>query len=402
MTDSQTRMAKQKKHDCLEDMGAFSKMWKDFPILYDESARNKLFSQDYGAALEQLNKSYLAIAEGLNLTVAEVKACRIKYRDSVTKAVKQYGDDLRNGTSTMPTAAATKLSVFNWLLPFSCHYDAAIMADKPLDQYLEHTLHGHANRLECNKQDCTEVCATLSRVSTYLCDVAKPWKLVLEVIKLNWDVLATATLKDGLSFLHGYTAMTVFEDESVSCECWESFCLDELHCTVSDWLSHNIDPTFKWAEAGMHHFSLHVTVSTPVCEGKMSVIRRADAMALALNRCGTAAREARFAVDKAQNSETLFNKSFCYGYALSGCGGSVTAAESAKATETKSATLHVLMDDIVVVIEKVMQLEAACAKLCAAPMCVVSYKPSLLRSLEAVRANLKLYSSQFWNLPKCP
>ncbi len=241
VTDSQTRMAKQKKHDCLEDMSTFSELWKDFPILYDESVRNKLFSQDYAAALEQLNKSYMAIAEGLNLTVAEVKVSCIKYRDSVTKAVKQYGDDLRNGTSNMPTAAATKLSVFNWLLPFSCHYDAGIMAGKPLDQYVEHILHGHANRLERNKQDSTEVRATLSRVSMYLRDAAKPCTLLVEVIKLNWDVLATAMLKDGLLFLHGYTPMTVFEDESVSCECWESFCVTDLHSTVSDWLSHNID-----------------------------------------------------------------------------------------------------------------------------------------------------------------
>ncbi len=150
----------------------------------------------------------------------------------------------------------------------------------------------------------------------------------------------------------------------------------------------------------MHHFSHHVTVSTSVCEGKTSVVKRADAMALALNRSASASREARLAVDKACSSEALFNKSFCYSYALSGCGGSVTATDLAKAEGNQSATLHILMDDIVLVIQKVMQLEAARDKLCAAPVHVVSYKPSLLRSLEAVRANLKLYSSQFWNLPK--
>lgn len=130
-------MAKQKRHDSLHEMTDFSRIWKEFPVLYDDNARNKLFAQDFAAGLAHLNKYYMEMSQKLKLTVAEVKARRVKYRDAVTKAVKQYSQDLRNDTSTMPTAAATKLSVFNWLLPFSCHYDPSMMDGKHLDQYLE-------------------------------------------------------------------------------------------------------------------------------------------------------------------------------------------------------------------------------------------------------------------------
>ncbi len=193
-------MAKQKHHDCLQEMTEFSRVWQTFPLLYDEEERNKLFALDYSSAVTKMKKSYEDMAVSLNLSVEQVKACRVKYRDGVTKAVKQYAKDLCTGRSDSPTAAATKLSVFYWLMPFSCHYDASTMADQNLDQYIERIIRGHANRLDRHKLDSSDVCDTLSCVSTYLRDAGKPQTLVLSMEKLNWNLLPTIALQNGVLF----------------------------------------------------------------------------------------------------------------------------------------------------------------------------------------------------------
>ncbi len=190
-------------------MADFSRVWQKYPVLYDEEARNKLFASDYTAVLAHMNKCYEDMAAALHLTVAEVKAHRLKYRDSVTKTVKQYAQDLHKGTCDMPTTAATKLSVFNWLMPFSCHYDTSAMEGKHLDQYIEHILCGQANRLERNKVDASEVQSALAWVSTYMHDVGKPHSLVLTVQKLEWHLLPSVALENGVMFLHGYSPMSV-------------------------------------------------------------------------------------------------------------------------------------------------------------------------------------------------
>ena len=393
-------MAKAKRHDCLQEMTEFSRVWKEYVVLYDKDAWNKLFSQDFAAGLVHLNKCYMDMSHALNLTVPEVKAHRVKYRDAVTKAVKQYSNDLRNNTTSLPTAAATKLSVFNWLLPYSCHYDPTLMDGQNLDQYVECILRGHANHLDHNKVDSTEVQSVLASVSTYLRDAGKPWHLIISSKKLQWNMLPSIAMQNRVCFLHDYMPMTVFEDESASCEFIDSFCIAELPCSVSDWLLRNIDPMFDWVKAGMYHFSHHVTQCLPPCDGKLAIVKHADAMALALNRAAAASREACLAVDKARNSKTLCVKSFCYSYTLAGCGTSVVKSDTAQAAQGETVRLRLLMDDIFVVIQKVLNLEAARDTVCVAPVRIVMYKPSLLRLLEAVREKSKLYSSQFWNLPK--
>ncbi len=390
-------MATQKQHDCLNEMAEFSRVWQK----YDEQARNKLFAADFTGALVHMKKCYEDMAAALHLTVAEVKARCLKYRDSVTKAVKQYAQDLHKGTCDLPTAAATKLSIFNWLMPFSCHYNASTMEGKNLDQYIESILRGQANCLERHKVDASEVRSALAKVSTYLRDAGKPRTLVLTVQKLDWHLLPTIALDNGVIFRHGYSPMSVFSDESESCEYWESFSLSDLPVTVSSWLSRNIDPTFDWHKAGMVHFSTHVKVHGQPREGKNATVKRSDTMAVALNRCASASREARIAMDKAHSKEERCLRSVCYSIALAGCGTSVKTTDAAAAVDMQTVTVRLLMQDVLEVMRKVLHLESMHDKFMTEHSRVVSYTPSLLRSLQAVRVNSKIYSSQFWNLPKC-
>lgn len=381
-------------------MTDFSCVWQTYPILYDEDKRNKLFSSDYNGALAHMKQCYEDMASALHLTVEEVKARHVKYRDSVTKAVKQYADDLRQGTCAVPTAAVTKLSVFHWLLPFSTHYDAAIMEGQNLDQYVERILRGHANKLDRYKVDSTDVRDTLSKVSCYLRDAGKPRKLVLTADKLHWSQLPCLAVEHRVTFLHGYSPMTVFLDESECCVWWDTVSVSDLPFSVSSWLSRNIDPTFNWHQAGMEHFSIHVTVSVHPADGKNAVVKRSDATALALNWAAAACKEARLTIDKARSHENLYVKSFCYRYAVACCGGSMPASEAAHAAQMETATLRLLMDDVLVVMQKVLHLEEACDKVSQTPARSVTYNPLLFRALQAAWSKSKIYSSQFWNLPK--
>ncbi len=317
------------------------------------------------------------MSAALELTVAEVKGRRIKYRDAVTKAVKQYAQDLRQGTSDMPTAAATKLSIFHWLLPFSCHYDASIMHGKHLDQYLECILHGQATRLERNKEDSTEVRSALAHVSTSLRDVGKPWTLLVHVPEL-WSTMASVSLQTDITFLHGYSLMTAFQDEQDSCVYWSSYSVSELAFSVSSWLSCNIDPTFDWKKAGMVHFCTHVKVCVHPAEGKSPTVKRSDAMAVALNRSAGVCRDARLAMDKARSDEVLYSNSFCHSYALAGLGTSVSQSDTQQVSSLQSATLCLIMDDVVAVIEKCLHLEAMRANMRQVPSRRVLYNPSHL------------------------
>lgn len=176
--------------------------------------------------------------------------------------------------------------------------------------------------------------------------------------------------------------------------------VSELPCSVSCWLSRNIDPTFNWHKAGMEHFSCHVTVSEYPRDGKCAVAKRADAMAIVLNRTAGCAREARIAMDKAHSREKACTKSFCYAFALAGCGASVKAKDAQNAEQAQTDSVQLLMDDVLVVMEKVLQLERMRAKLKEIPPRKVTYNPSLMNDLCAARAHSKIYSSQFWNLPK--
>ncbi len=366
VNDEMLNKEKQKKHDSLKDMTDFSRVWEKHPVLYDDAEHNKLFTSNYGGAVAHMNKCYEDMSAALQLSVAEVKACRTKYQDAVTKAVKQYAQDLREGTSNMPTAAATKLSVFNWLLPFSCHYDATLMEGKNLDQYVERILHSEANHLDRNREDLTAVRSTLMHISTHLRNIGKPQTLVVSVPKL-WSSMASVSLQTDITFLHGYSEMTAFQDKQDSCVYWSSFIVSELPFSVSCWLSHNIDPTFDWKKAGMVHFSTHVTVCVHPTEGKSPTLKRSDAMALALNRSAGVCRDARLAVDKACSHEQLYTKSFCHGYALAGFGTSVSESDEQQVSSLQSAALHLVMDDVVSVIKKCLCLESLRAKMTQVP-----------------------------------
>ncbi len=230
--------------------------------------------------------------------------------------MKQYAEDLKKETCEMPTAAVTKLSVFNWLLPFCCHYDPSTMDGKNLDQYIERILRGHANHLEQHKLDLSEVRSTLSRVSTYLRDIGKPKQLVLSVPKLKWELLPSILLQYNVTFLHGYSQMIVFEDKSSSCVSWDTFSVVELLSTVSAWLSRNIDPTFNWAQAGMSHFSQHVNITMPPQEGKHPIAKHADAMSIALNRAASAGKQVHAAIKRAHVCEQEYCNSIVYGFGM--------------------------------------------------------------------------------------
>ncbi len=160
-------MAKQKRHDALSEMTDFSRKWQKYPVLYDEKERNQMFAEDYKGTIQHIKQCYQDMATALNLSVADVKARHVKYRDSVTKGVKQYSEDLQKGTCDLPTAAATKLSVFNWLIKFSCHYDASTMDGKNLDQYVEKILRGHANRQETQSGHIGSALHSCTRVNIF-------------------------------------------------------------------------------------------------------------------------------------------------------------------------------------------------------------------------------------------
>ncbi len=360
----ETSIEKQKQHDSLGEMTAFSHVWQNFAVLYDDEERNWMFKADYKHAVEHIKKCYEDMAAELNISVTEVKAQCTKYRDGFTKAVKQYAEDLKKEMCDMPTAAATKLSVFNWLLPFCCHYDPSTMDGKNLDQYIERILRGHANRLDRHKIDSSDVHSTLSHVSMYLCDAGKPKQLVLSVPKLNWELLSSISLQYNVTFLHGYSDMIVFEDESLSCVSWDTFSVLELPSIVSAWLSRNIDPTFNWAQAGMAHFGQHVNITLPPQEGKRPIAKCADAMSVALGRAASAGKQARAAMERACAHEQEYCDSIVYGLACARL-GSMSQKESFDCAKHQVDNLHLFLTDIGHLITRILHLEVMHDSVCS-------------------------------------
>ena len=359
-----------------------------------------MFKADYKSAVIHMNKCYDTMSKELALTVLEVKARRVKYWDGFTKAVKQYAEDLEKGTCELPTAAATKLSVFNWLLPFCCHYNTSVMDGQHLDHYIEKILCGHANRLDRNKLDSSKVRQTLSSVSTYLRDVGKPRRLVLSVPKLDFYFLQCVAMEYSVTFLHSYLPMTVFKDDSAACVPWETFSVSDIPSTVSSWPSCNIDPTFDWAKAGMKHFCEHVVITLPPLPGKLAVVKRPDAMAVALNRAANASKQARLAIDKAHTKQCGYSDSIVYGFGLAAYGNMITVNDALQCAHQQGVMLCLFLTDIASVVQSILHLEKMRARVSELPAHVVRYDVSLLHSLKAAQAHSKLFSSQFWNLPK--
>lgn len=109
---------KKKQHDTIDAMMLFSKNWERFPVLYNEKVCNALFATDWKNANTVLQRCYAELAADVVLSVSEVKARHVKYHDAVTKAVKQYGDDLKNGTTQCPSPAALKMVMFFLVVAF--------------------------------------------------------------------------------------------------------------------------------------------------------------------------------------------------------------------------------------------------------------------------------------------
>ncbi len=245
--------------------------------------------------------------------------------------------------------------------------------------------------------DTSEVRSTLARVSTYLRDVGKPRRLMLSVPKL-WEVLESIAYENNITFLHNYSPMCVFEDDSVSCVSWNSFSVSELPSSVCAWLSRNIDPTFNWVDAGMSHFRHHVNITLPPQGGKTPAVKQYDAMMTALNRAANAGKQARAAVKVARVSEERYRDSIVYGFAVAGL-ASMSISESCACAQQQVDNMRLVLTDIGLVITHILELESMRDRVCEVPALPVSYKRGLMHSLEAVRVNSKLYSSQFWNLP---
>ncbi len=55
-------MEKQKRHDSLGEMTAFSRVWQNFAVLYDDEECNRMFKADYKHAVEHIKKCYEDIA----------------------------------------------------------------------------------------------------------------------------------------------------------------------------------------------------------------------------------------------------------------------------------------------------------------------------------------------------
>ncbi len=195
--------------------------------------------------------------------------------------------------------------------------------------------------------------------------------------------------------------MTVFQDESDACVVWQTYSVPELPWSISTWLSQNIDPTFDWVKAGMKHFSEHIVITLPPVPGKLPVAKHADAMATALTRAASAAKQARIAVDKACVGQSVYSDSIAYGFGLAVYGDMIAVDDALQRAQQQAATLCFYLTDVGIVVQRMMHLEAMRTKLSQVPSHVVSYNPSLMQSLRAVRAHSKLFSSQFWNLPNC-
>ncbi len=223
-------MQKQKKHDSLEDMALFSRTWECFPVLYDDSARNDAFKKDWKAANVHLQKCYADMASTLGISVSDVKARRTKYKDAVTKALKQYADDLRNGTNECPTPAALKLSIFFWLLPFSANYQLDLMDGKPLDTYLEKILQARLNKMRREQQDVTELTEHLALMRQFMHDVGKPKDVKIILNKFSFADLSALAFQHKVTFLAGYSEMTVFIDDSVQTQIIDALDVHDVGC----------------------------------------------------------------------------------------------------------------------------------------------------------------------------
>ena len=256
-------MAKQKQHDSIDDMARFSEEWHKYPILYNTHARDKLFKENWKTAGKELNHCYEQLAVALNLTVAEVKTRRLKYKDAITRAMRHFAADLENGTTNCPTPSATKMLIFFWLLPFSSHYNADLMGDKCLDVYVEKMIQAHMNKLSRDKQDVTELRQTLHQVRKIVRDSGKPKHLELHVKKLCFTDLQSVSSEYGVTFL---AKMTVCNDDSaqlVEIPPHEVVDIAALPYKISSWLSRMREPEFDWKVHGFEHYSCSVTNVQP-------------------------------------------------------------------------------------------------------------------------------------------
>ena len=165
----QSPAKKMKVHDTFDIMNSFSHVWREYPILYDETVRNKKFSEDFKGTGLYICQCYQEIATALNMTADEVCKRRIKYVDGVTKGLGQLRKDIVNETTmNCPVPAMYKLIAFRWLWPFSKNYDAELMEGVVLDKYMVRALTRDLNKLTRANMDTSVVKEALRVVTEFL------------------------------------------------------------------------------------------------------------------------------------------------------------------------------------------------------------------------------------------
>lgn len=257
----QSGMLKKNKHDSVDEMGLFSTQWKLYPVLYDDRERNRLFAEDCKAAAAHMSKCYADLAAALNMSIDEVKNRCQKYRDAVTRAVRQYADDLQNGTTDCLTPAAQKLCIFFWLLPYSSNYIPDLMNGKCLDVYVECILRAHLNKMTRQKEDITELKCALEHIRKVIRDSGNPKHIELHVTKLCFCEMASLSQQYSVTFRHNLTPMPVFEDYSPDIQSIspvQVFNVQGLPYSISSWLSRTREPLFDWKVRGLKYFTSDV------------------------------------------------------------------------------------------------------------------------------------------------
>ena len=395
--------AKQKLHDSIEQMALFSCHWKEYPALYDNKARDKLFKEDSKKAVEHLNKCYDKLAQAVQMTVTEVKTRWLKYKDVVTRAVRHYAWDLQDGTTNCPTPAAVKLLVFFWLIPFSSHYDPDLMDTKCLDLYVEKMLEAQLKRMTHDKEDVTELQDALLCVRKVLKDMGKPKHLELHVHKLSFMDLPALSLEHGVTFRANSYDAPVFTDERLDTSAIAALDIvdiDTLPYSISSWLSHTREPMFDWKVHGLEHHHFSVQNIDPVLLSPS--VHRSPPSGVALKRIIACRACAQRSVDKARKAKTAYWNHFTMGVGvirlscLDECGDA--AADCADVVvQGEIPHFSALLKHVSSAVEDVLAFDTACQNYLLTPSRRVVSQIDF-NYLREIRKNSKVFSSSFWKL----
>lgn len=224
--------------------------------------------------------------------------------------------------------------------------------------------------------------------------------------KLCFEDLSSILNMYQVMFLHGYSKMTVFTNESSLTKLippQDVRNVAALPYQICTWLSKMRDPSFRWESARLEHHNVCVETTQP--EQRTTVIQHSNPCAVALGKVVSAGKVARQTVDHANLAQDLYWQHFLLGIGFEEACSFVEVekrqkvpAEAKKIEKSHLALLQTCMKTVQSVSTSVLALEEARDHYLKAPTHKAHAQRDLMKCLEALCEKSILYSSSFWTL----